>query len=417
MRICVLGAGVVGITTAWMLSEQGYDVTLVDKHAAGGLGTSYGNGAQLSYSYVTPFSTPSLLSKIPGILLGRDPAIRMRPPLDRDFLLWGLRFLACCRESRVRETVAAQLALAELSRVELQRIQASHALDFDWAQPGKLVVYRDAVAFKAAIRQAELQQSVVIREILSPTGCLETEPALRIAANRLAGGIFTPTEQVGDCARFCSQLLALFRQKNNATICLNTRINAPIVRDRQLHAVKTSEGDVEADAFVVAMGPEAREFCKSVGINLPMYPIKGYSVTVRPPRSGRAPKRSVTDSSAKVVVAPLGKDRIRVAGAADFVGYDTAIDRARVELLVARARELFDVDAEGDWSIWSGLRPSTPDSRPIIGKSAVKGLFLNTGHGALGWTLACGSARMVTDMIAGTKESLDHRLFALRQAA
>lgn len=415
MRVCVLGAGVIGITTAWALSERGHDVTLVDGSANGGEGTSYGNGAQLSYSYVTPFATPSLLWKLPGIVLGRDAAIRVRPPLDRDLLHWGLRFFAACRESRVRETTAAQLALAELSRVELQKILAAHDLKFDFAQSGKLVIYRDGESLKAGERQADIQRSITIQEVLSAEGCLKTEPALRLSPTRFAGGIFTPTEQVGDCASFCTQLLALLSRKNNVKLLLGAPIEDAVVRNRELCAVNTARGTIEADTFVIALGPGAANFCKSLRFRIPVYPIKGYSLTVRPPVRGPAPTRSVTDSAAKVVAAPLGNERVRVAGAADFVGYDMTVDMRRLKPIVECARELFDVNTDGDWATWCGLRPATPDSRPIIGWAPLKRVFLNVGHGALGFTLACGSARLSADIISQEPPMLDSRLFCLRR--
>jgi D-amino-acid dehydrogenase len=390
MKIAVLGAGVVGLTSAWWLAEAGHRVALVDRHSKAGAEASAANGAQLSYAFVAPFASPGLLRKLPAMLFGGDDAVRVTP--DLDLVRWGLRFLRACTQSEVDRTIAAQLALAAVSRAELALLMQSLPLDFGLCTAGKLVLFRDADDF-AVSRQLE---APIEQQALSPQECLALEPGLRLDPRDLAGGIYTPSEQVGDCAVFCAQLFARLRTHSNVEVHMSTAIKAPIIASGRLTAIETNGGNIEADRFVLSLGAGSRGFASACGINLPIYPMKGHSITV----AGDALSHSVTDYSRKIVFAPL-PGATRTAGFADFKGYDQAPDRSRIAALQAASAETFGMSAEGDVQPWAGLRPVTPDSRPIIGASKVDGLWLNTGQGGLGWTLACGSARLLADLIDG----------------
>lgn len=388
MKIGILGAGVVGLTSAWWLAEAGHQVVIADRHATPGAEASGANGAQLSYNFVAPFASPAMLRKLPGMLLAGEDAIRVSPSLE--LVRWGIRFLRACTNAEVARTLAAQLALAALSRAELEGLQQSQSLEFGLRTAGKLVLYRDAGDFA----EARLPGADAEQQVLTPAECLALEPALRLEARALAGGVYTPSEQVGDCAAFCAALFARLKQHRNVEVRMATPIGHPVVTRGRLIAIETAQGNIEADCFVLSLGSGSKAFARACGFDLPIYPVKGHSITV----PGAALSHSVTDYSRKIVYAPL-TGATRIAGFADFKGYDLAVDRSRIATLEAAALQTFAIEGADSNAPWAGLRPMTPDSRPIIGASPLAGLFLNTGQGMLGWTLACGSARLLTDLI------------------
>lgn len=396
MKIGVLGAGVVGLTTAWWLTEAGHDVVLIDRAAGPAAGASGANGAQLSYRYVAPMASPKMLRQLPGLLLSGEDAIKVS--LDPELVGWGLRFLKACTNAEVARTTAAQLALADLSRLELERLLGKVPLDFGLRTAGKLVIFRKAADFAAATPGED-----EAAELLGPDECRALEPGLALKNSEFSGGLYTASEQVGDCAAFCRQLFAKLKESNRVDMRMNTAIGRPVVERRRMTGVETDHGVIEADLFVLALGSGARAFAKSCGFNLPIYPVKGHSITVAD--DGAPPlKHSVTDYSRKIVYAPL-PGATRIAGFADFQGYDATPVSSRIAQLKDAAANTFDIAAQGDVEPWAGLRPMTPDSRAVIGPSPLKGLFLNTGQGMLGWTLACGSARLTADLIDGKPPS------------
>jgi len=406
MKIGVLGAGVVGLTTAWWLAEAGHEVILIDRASRPAAGASGANGAQLSYRYVTPMASPKMLMQLPGLLLPGDDAIKVS--LDLELVGWGLRFLKACTSTEVAKTTAAQLALAELSRSELERLLGQVPLDFGLRTAGKLVIFRSASDLAAAMPGVGEPG-----QMLTPRECLALEPGLALKESDFAGGLYTASEQVGDCAAFCEQLFAKLKESNRVEIRMNTAIGRPVVQSRRMTGVETDSGGVEADLFVLSLGFGARAFAKSCGFNLPIYPVKGHSITVAD--SGKpALAHSVTDYSRKIVYAPLS-GATRVAGFADFQGYDMAPSPSRIAQLKEAAGETFDLDTYGEVSPWAGMRPMTPDSRAVIGPSPLDGLFLNTGQGMLGWTLACGSARLTADLIDGKTPSCPAEPFDVRR--
>jgi len=418
MKICVLGAGVIGLTTAWWLAEAGHDVVVVDRHGSTGADASAANGGQLSYAFVAPLASPATLRKLPAMLMTKDGPMRIRPNFEPDLISWGLRFLFACRPSVVRETVAAQLALAALSRHEMSSLCQSSGLAFGLKTAGKLVVYRTEKEFSAA-RSAMMGEDVG-QQILAPAQCIALEPALKLDAHELAGGIYTASEQVGDCAAFCAALTARMRRRGNIEWLLDTQVIGPVRSGNRLVAVETDKGEVEADSFVLCMGAPSRGFAKRCGFYLPLYPLKGYSITLTPASAAVSLRHSVTDFERKLVFAPLaasGRPTNRIAGIADLESDDAAIDARRVEILRRASAELLGIDAAGDVQAWCGLRPQTPDSRPIVGWSPLQGLFINSGHGMLGWTLACGSARLTADLIDRKPPAVEAGAFALRRAA
>ncbi|WP_065753559.1 D-amino acid dehydrogenase [Bradyrhizobium paxllaeri] len=419
MKICILGAGVIGLTTAWCLAEAGHDVVIVDRHASTAKDASAANGAQLSYAFVAPLASPATLKKLPSLLLSPESPMRIRAGLDPALISWGQRFLLACRPAAVRETIAAQLALAALSRSELARLTQSLTLSFGLRTAGKLVVFRSKAEFDAARRAVVATGEDGGQRVLTPAECLALEPALRLDAGELAGGIFTASEQVGDCAAFCAGLTTRLKRQHNVEWVLGTEVRGPVRSGGRLVAIDTDKGHVQADHFVLCMGAASTAFARACGFHLPIYPLKGYSITLSPAPEARVLRHSVTDMERKLVFAPLARDgrtAIRVAGIADLER-DTTIDKERIEVLRRASAELLGIDAADDIEPWCGLRPMTPDSRPIIGWSPLDGLFVNSGHGMLGWTLACGSARLTADMIACKRSGTAAGAFALRRAA
>jgi D-amino-acid dehydrogenase len=294
-------------------------------------------------------------------------------------------------------------------------------LAFGLKTAGKLVLFRTRREFDTARGAVLGSGSEDEQQVLTSAECLALEPALRLDVNELAGGIFTASEQVGDCAAFCAALTARMRQHSNIEWRLGTPIVGPVRSGGRLLAVETTKGRVQADRFVLCMGAASRTFARACGFYLPIYPVKGYSITLTPPANASTLRHSVTDMERKLVLAPLARDgatAIRVAGIADLENNDVRIDDGRVDVLRRAATELLGIDARGDIQPWCGLRPMTPDSRPIIGPSPLEGLFINTGHGMLGWTLACGSARLTADMIdRKPSAAVESGPFALHRAA
>lgn len=412
MRILVLGAGVVGLLTAWFLSEAGCDVTVVDRNEVPGGDASAGNGAQLSYNFVAPFASPETLRHLPALLRERDGPTRMRPGMDPAFMRWGVEFLRHCTTEAVRRTTVAQLALAALSKLEMERLDGALPLDYGHRAAGKLVIYRDADGLAAARRQVDRQKGLGAEQhVLSARECLDEEPGLRVPEAALSGGVFTPSEEVGDCAAFCRDLVEQLRRRNTVQWRLGQACT-PVLRDGRMAGVRVGGETLDAEQTVLCLGAGAPGFARNAGLRLPITPMKGYSLTLTP----RTPMRhSVTDMARKIVFAPLPGPAIRVAGIADFVGVDHAIDPVRLGAMTRAAGETVDVDWDAPTHPWTGLRPVTPDSRPLIGPSPLPGLFLNTGHGGLGWTLAAGSARLATELLLDQSPSVEPGWFALHR--
>lgn len=398
MRVCVLGAGIVGLATAWELQRAGHEVQLVDRGQPG-QGASGANGAQLSYSYVAPLAEPGIWAQLPHLLLSPDSPLKLRPRLDPLQWLWGLRFLAACNARSARETTGALLQLAAESRAAFEHMRAELGPDCDYSTTGKLVLHADAAGLQAARRQLELQRELGSEQrLVSPEECIAIEPALHGYHRQIVGGVFTPSECAADCLKLC-QALAQALVARGAQLHGDTAVSDFVQQDGRVRAARTPQGEIEADAFVLATGTASHALGRRLGVYLPVYPLKGYSITLAADDApGAAPRVSVTDSARKVVFARLGQ-RLRVAGMAELVGADRDIPPARIETLVQATRAVFPRASTRFEALepWAGLRPATPSGRPIIGPlaPAPANVLFNTGHGALGFTLAFGSARRV----------------------
>lgn len=415
MQVVVIGAGVVGLTSAWYLARQGVQVTVVDRHADVAQETSFANGGQLSYSYVAPLADPAVIGKLPQWLLRADSPLRFRPRLDPAQWRWCMAFLGACNDARVRRTIGEMLGLSFLSRDSLDELLAQHPLEFDLIRTGKLVVYRDPAALAGAAPMVDWQRSLgADQKILDGADCVALEPALQAVGGQLAGGIYTPGEATGDCLRFCHGMKALLGQLPNVHLALGTQVRGLVHERQRVVAVRTAQGDLPADAVVVAAGMFSVRLLKPLGISLPLYGLRGYSLNVPLSAGMQAPRLSVTDAARKVVYAPLG-ERLRIAAMVDM-GVDRAdVDPARIALLKQQVAQTFpQLDLEGAQA-WAGLRPSTAHSKPIVGRAArFSNLWLNVGQGALGFTLALGSAKLLAAQMMNEAPPIDPSPFQLR---
>jgi D-amino-acid dehydrogenase len=403
MKVIVLGAGVAGMAAAWYLWRDGHQVTVLERNAGAGLETSFANGGQLSYSYVAPLASPSVIPKIPPWLLRRDSPLRFRPELDVDQWRWCLEFLAACNQRTAGKTTERLLRLAFYSRSLMHDLVAGESLDFDYVQNGKLVVHTQRGSFESAVRLMEYQRSLGAEQrALDARECVELEPALEHMAERMAGAIYTPSEDVGDTYKFCNELKRLMEAgPNPVAFRFNVEVERLLPWRDRLMGVETNVGVLEADHYVLALGTNAPYLLKPLGIRVPVYPLKGYSLTLPVTDDRGAPRISVTDFKRKVVYARIGDD-LRVAGMADLSGKRAEIDAERVDQLVEEVANTFP--RATDFSAlkpWCGMRPATPRGTPVIGATPHANLWLDVGHGALGFTLALATGRIVADLAAG----------------
>jgi D-amino-acid dehydrogenase len=397
-QIIVIGGGVIGLTSAWWLLEAGFGVTLVEREAAVGAGASHSNGGQLSYRYVAPFADQGVPFKALQWLFQPDGPMRFKPELDVRQWRWLAQFLAHCRADISRKTTERLLALGELSRQSLVQLElALPKEEFAWREAGKLVVYRSRKGFDAAVARGGAD----LGQVMSPAECVALEPALAAAQGVLAGGIYNGGEAVADCHAFCQALLARLEAHPRFGGVRHTEVRGLIASQGKIAGIDTGDGVLAADAYVLAAGIRSRDLAASAGIYLPLYPIKGYSLTV-PIRPGDlAPQVSVTDFERKVLYARIG-DRLRVAAMADIVGESLHLDPRRIAGLTAQVRTMMPRAADyAAVTAWAGLRPATPGGAPLIGPTRYANLWLNAGHGGLGFTFACGCARILADLMRG----------------
>jgi D-amino-acid dehydrogenase len=404
VKVLVLGAGVVGVTSAWYLAQAGHEVTVLDRQPQAAMETSFANGGQISAAHAEPWAKPSLVPKILRWLGREDAPLLFRPRAEWAQWEWGLRFLLECMPGRFERNCRALAGLAAYSRECLLALRESLGISYDQLSRGILHFATDARDFEVLARGAEAVRAFgIAREVKSAPECLALEPSLKDSHDPVAGGVYTPTDESGDAHRFTRELAALAAQCGVAF-----RFNAVLA------AIEADGGGVTAarlgddqrltaDAYVVALGSYSPLLLRPLGIRIPVYPLKGYSITLPlgPAEEGAAPSVSLTDEGHKIVVSRLG-NRLRAAGTAELAGYDTEVNTVRCAAITRRVRELFPgLGAITTIDTWAGLRPATPSNVPLIGRTRLPNLFLNTGHGTLGWTLACGSGRALADLVSG----------------
>jgi D-amino-acid dehydrogenase len=401
MQILVIGAGVVGLSTAYYLQADGHQVTVVDGHAGVGLAASYANGGQLSYSYVAPLAGPGVLGKLPSWLMHGDSPLRFKPTLDLEQWRWCMRFVLACNARQSDLTTRHLLALSMYSRTLMHEfVERESDLQFDYGKTGKLVVYRDQASFDAARRLLDYQRTLGCeQQALSADECVKVEPALGRMAHDLTGGIHTPSEDSADCYRFCVSLEQRLQQAGTR-FRFSTSITGFKQSDDGCMIAAAGNETLHADHIVLASGVSNPALLRPLGIRVPIYPLQGYSLTLPITDDRAAPTTSVTDFQRKVVYARLG-NRLRVAGMADLTGRKPAFEARRVATLRAEAEAAFPNAGHYESAQpWSGLRPATPTGIPVLGPTRYRNLWLNLGQGALGFTLALGSGKLVADEIA-----------------
>ena len=412
MRILVLGGGVVGVTSAWYLARDGHEVTLVDREAGPALETSFANGGQISASHAEPWANPQAPGKILKWLGRADAPLLFRPRLDWRQWRFGLEFLRECLPARTRHNTVQCLNLAVYSRDCLRALREETGIAYDALTRGILQFFTDPVDFAHGVETADLLRSYGCDlAVKSVDECVAMEPALAQCRTRLAGGIYAASDESGDAQAF-TVALARLAAARGVTFLWNTEVQA-LLRTGDavggVHVVREGSrfDNVAADAYVVALGSDSPFVLAGLGVPCNVYPAKGYSATIDIGGHRGAPTVSLTDSARKIVITRLG-DRVRVAGTAELNGWDRSLDRTRCEALVTRTFDLFpDAGERGSVRFWTGLRPATPSNRPLLGRTRYRNLFVNTGHGTLGWTMACGSARALVDIVAARTPDVD----------
>jgi D-amino-acid dehydrogenase len=395
-QVIVIGGGVVGLTSAWWLLEAGYRVTLLERAPGVGTGTSYSNGGQLSYRYVSPLADAGVPLKALKWLFQEHGPLRFHPQFDAHQWRWLAAFLANCRADINRKTTNKLLQLGELSRRAMAALEPVVPLDaFEWRDAGKLVVYRTRAAFDAATAKSDAG------EVWNAAECVAREPALAAMEDKLAGGIYNSGEAVADCYAFCVALAERIGAHPRFSGFVHGEAQRFVVSGGRIGGVQTSAGLLSADAYVLAAGMQSRMLGESAGLSLPIYPLKGYSLTAPIRQDDVAPEISVTDFERKVLYARIG-DKLRVAAMVDMVGEDLSLNPHRLDSLTRQVKETMPRAADyTQITPWAGLRPATPNSAPIIGATPYSNLWLNVGHGPLGFTFACGTASLLADLMRG----------------
>jgi len=407
MHVLVLGSGVIGVCAAYQLALAGHEVTVVDRQPAAGLETSYANAGEVSPGYSAPWAGPGVPVKAIKWLLMHHRPLVIRPHLDLDLVRWSLAMLRNCTAARYEINKSRMVRLAEYSRDCLRALRAQTGIRYDERMQGTLQLFRTQKQLDGtAADMAVLRRYGVAHELLDRAGCIRHEPALARVEPKFVGGLHLSGDETGDCFKFTQALAALAAQRG-VVFRHGVTIQALQNGAGGFSGVRTDAGTLTADACLVALGSHSPLLLRPLGIRIPVYPVKGYSITVPITDARGAPESTVMDESHKVAVTRLG-DRIRVGGTAELSGYTLQLHEARRRTLEHVVTDLFP--AGGDLSraeFWCGLRPMTPDGTPIVGATPVRNLYLATGHGTLGWTMAAGTARVMADLISGRKPEID----------
>ena len=427
MRVTVLGAGIIGVSTAWHLLERGHEVTLVDRQADAALETSFGNAAQISVSYCEPWANREAPLKALKWMFDPEGPLKFRPQLDPAQWKWGLQFLAQCNDTAFERNVAQLVALGQYSHSALKAIVASTGIQYHRLTKGIAHYYTSQQSFDDAGSAAEvMRRHGVARRVVSRDELLRIEPALRSFADRIVGGTYTESDESGDCRAFTQKLLRLCQARGLQTLMeydierIHTQggeVQNVQVRDRIGGQVR----QLQADAFVVACGSYTTALLKQVGVSVPIYPGKGYSATLPLLRPDQAPSVSLLDDQMKCAVSRLG-NQLRVAGTIELGGFDMRLDtplaRTRSRMLVRRIEQVFPGVADtrtpeegGDPQFWCGLRPATPTNIPLMGRTRVGRLWVNAGHGTLGWTHGAGSGKALAELVSGEQPAMNFNFY------
>jgi D-amino-acid dehydrogenase len=422
MKVIVLGAGLLGVTSAYFLRQQGHDVIVVDRQASPAAETSFANGGQISVSHAEPWANPGAPLKVLKWLGKEDAPLLFRVRADMRQWLWGLQFLRECTPARTRHNIEQIVRLGTYSRDTLQQLRREIGIAYDERTQGILHFYTSQKEFDGAEAPAAQMRALGCdRRVISADEAVKLEPALRHIRPQLAGATYTAEDESGDANRFARELVRRCGE-DGVQFLMSHTVTALREAGGQIDHVEATDSEgrfqrLRADAFVLAMGSLSPLYAKPLGISLPIYPAKGYSVTMPVKDASMAHQVSLTDDEYKLVFSRLttrstpaapGGDRLRIAGTAELNGYDRDLNRVRCEAIVRRVEQLFPGAGDSEQAqFWTGLRPATPSNVPIIGRSKLPNLFLNTGHGTLGWTHSCGSGKSIARIVSGLKPEVD----------
>lgn len=400
MRVVILGSGVVGVASAYYLARAGHEVTVIDREAGPALETSFANAGQISPGYAAPWAAPGVPLKAVKWMFEKHAPLAIRLDGTRFQLQWMYQMLRNCTAERYAVNKGRMVRLAEYSRDCLQALRADTGIQYEGRTGGTLQLFRTQQQLDGAAKDiAVLQEANVPFELLSPADLKKAEPALAAVSHKLTGGLRLPGDETGDCQLFTTRLAAL-AESLGVKFRYNTSIDALAIAGGKIAGVQCGSETVRADAYVVALGSYSTSFISNL-MKIPVYPLKGYSITAPIVNEAAAPVSTVLDETYKIAITRFDQ-RIRVGGMAEIVGFDKKLRAARRETLEMCVNDLFP--GGGDTSkatFWTGLRPMTPDGTPIVGRTPVSNLFLNTGHGTLGWTMSCGSGQLLSDLISG----------------
>ena len=425
MKVIVLGAGIIGTASAWFLQKAGHEVTVIDRQPGPALETSFANGGQISVSHAEPWANPAAPLKVLKWLGREDAPLLFRPRADWLQWRWGMAFLRECTPARTAHNIRQIVALAEYSRQTLQAVRAETGISYDCETRGILHFYTDEEEFRQSLPAAQLMRELGCpRQTINADEVIRIEPALRAIRHKIVGGDFTQTDESGDIYQFTTGLA-----KKSEEAGVDFRFNTLVTRlmtegagsAQRVTGVEVIDAEgrhrvLHADSVLVAMGSFSTALLKPLGISLLLYPGKGYSTTFEVSDPSLAPQVSLTDDGHKLVISRFG-NRLRVAGTCEINGYSRELNAARCEAITRRTRELFPDACDYDHPVyWSGLRPLTPSNVPYVGTTRIPNLFLNTGHGTLGWTMGCGSGRAIADIISGRTPDLDFAFTGPRAA-
>jgi len=417
MKVLVLGAGVVGVTSAYYLARAGHEVTVVDRQQGAGLETSFANAGQVSFGYSAPWAGPGIPQKALKWMFMRHSPLVIRPKLDPLQWSWLWQMLRNCTEAAYQTNKSRMVRVADYSREALADLREETGITYDGRERGTLQLFRtqeqlDHIADDLRV----LKQYDVPFEVLDRAGCIGAEPALARVQEKFVGGLRLPLDETGDAHIFTQRLAAICAEKG-VTFHYGTRIERLLVEGGDIAGVVTSAGTLTAERYLLALGSYSPQLLAPLGLKVPVYPVKGYSITLPVVDDAAAPVSTVMDETYKIAITRLG-DRIRVGGTAEIAGFDLRLHEERRQTLLHSVMDLYPQGGDPSRAVfWCGLRPMTPDGTPIIGPTKYPSLFLNTGHGTLGWTMSCGSGKLAADLVTGQRPNIEHADLALSRYA
>lgn len=419
MNVLILGGGVIGTTSAYYLAKAGHQVTLLDRQPGPALETSYANAGEISPGYSSPWAGPGVPVKAMKWLMMKHGPLAIKPTIDPVIWRWMFKMLRNCTSERYAINKARMVPIAEYSRDCMRELRAETGISYDERTQGTLQLFRTQKQLDGIGGDIEvLKQFGVPFEVLDRAGCAAAEPALGRVSDKFIGGLRLPGDETGDCHTFTTRLAELAGEGNNRVdFRYGITIKQIITEAGRATGVLTDAGEFKADAIVAALGSYSPFLLSPLGVHVPVHPVKGYSITVPIADETGAPESTIMDETYKIAITRLGS-RIRVGGTAEIAGYDLSLRPSRRAPLEHSLTDLFPQGGRmADATFWCGLRPMTPDGPPLVGESGIKGLYLNTGHGTLGWTMACGSGRLLADIVSGHKPQIDPAAVSIKRYA